>query len=538
MIKDQSKNIIHWCNWNNESLLRAKNENKPIFLFIESNTSEWSQKMHEESFSSKEISELLNERFIPIRLLAEERSDMERYYQKVYQLMNREATSSPLSIFLTQELEPFYAGSYLSIEEINQQLSFESLLRVISKKYITDYDTLSQKGKEVLEFVNPKEEKIQATKLNLSVINTIKLHATNLLDKTHGGFTKYPKFPNITTLSLLLDVYELEKDEELLHTVTLTLDNMVKGGFYDLENGGFYHYATDEKWSEAYEVKTTYDNAGLSQLYLRAYQLTKNDNYKEVALKTLDFMIEERNIDKLFALKEEKIITSWNALMVNALFKASEVDNNYKIYALETLEALLSNFYLNGMLYHTKEIKAFLEDYVFLGETLVLAYQHTLDESFLIMATQFSNLIIEHYYNQGQWVYTDNEFSIKESTHDRGLPSSLSTALSLIMSISSLIDVNYKKFVFKTLELNSYNLMRQPLSSPKLTEVMLRYLKDDLIIKANRELLEKHIEKRKRIGYPYLLFKTTADENFNLWNSHSKIKSEASFEKLTSSLGK
>ena len=131
MINNVQKELINWNSWNNTTLLKAKNENKSIFLFIESNTSEWSQKMNTESFSSTEISELLNERFIPIRLLAEERPDMERYYQKVYQLMNREATSSPLSIFLTQELEPFYAGSYLPAEEVNQQLSFESLLSII-----------------------------------------------------------------------------------------------------------------------------------------------------------------------------------------------------------------------------------------------------------------------------------------------------------------------------------------------------------------------------------------------------------------------
>jgi len=169
---------------------------------------------------------------------------------------------------------------------------------------------------------------------------------------------------------------------------------------------------------------------------------------------------------------------------------ASNIDEKYKVNALETLEALLLELYVSGTLYHSKKHnekasrQAFLEDYANLGETLIMAYQNSLDESFLIMATQFSNLLIEQYYEQANWVYSTGEFKLKESIHDISMPSSISSALSLLLSISSLVESNYKKFVFKTLELHSFNLMRQPLSSPKLTQMMLRYLKDDIIIKA------------------------------------------------------
>jgi len=67
MINNVQNKLIQWNSWTKTTLLKAKSENKPIFLFIESNTSKWSQKMHEESLSSKEISELLNELFIPMR---------------------------------------------------------------------------------------------------------------------------------------------------------------------------------------------------------------------------------------------------------------------------------------------------------------------------------------------------------------------------------------------------------------------------------------------------------------------------------------
>ena len=477
---------LHWYSWEASTLQIAKDENRAIFLFITDPTSQWSQKMQQHSFNDPVIIELLNERFISIKVNRHERPDMERYYQKVYKLMNREMAGSPLSLFLTVNLEPFYVGSYLPHEDINDQLSLESLLRVISKKYITDYETLASKGQEVLSFIDPQEKSIEATRLNLTIImDTIEKHTKNLLDPTFGGFTKAPKFPHASTLELLLDVYELTPEPSILNAVTLTLDNMMQGNFYDKAEGGFYHYAKDEAWQEPYEVKTTYDNAQLSRLYLRTYQMTQKEAYKEVALKTLDFMLTSQEDSKLFALEKEPIVTSWNALMVQALFLASEVEEKYKVNALETLEALLSELYVSGTLYHTKKpnekttIKAFLEDYAYLGETLIDAYHHTSDESFLIMATQFANLLIEQYYEHGRWVYSTGEFKTRETIHDTTLPSALSSALSLLLSITSLVDNNYKKFVFKTLELHSYNLMRQPLSSPKLTQMVLRYLKHE-----------------------------------------------------------
>ena len=541
-LNSQSNNSIIWHPFTSATLQKAKTEKKTIYLFIVSQSSYWAQQMNKDISTNETVIELLNERFIAIKIDRDTRPDIEKYYQKVYFLMNRQIGALPLNIFLTEELEPFYAGSYIAPHAIESQLGFEELLRVISKKHITDHETLRQKGQEVLQYINPQEEHIEATKLHLDIIKTITLHSQQLLDKEFGGFTKAPKFPNTTTLELLLDVYELSNEEKLLNSVTLTLDNMCKGGYYDLQSGGFYHYAEDVKWEEPYKIKTTYDNASLAALYLRAYQLTSKESYKLVALQTIDFMLSQQSKAKLFALANEEEIASWNAIMVRTLFKAARIDSKYRLNAIETLEAILSNFYLNGMLFHMKEkekkptIKAFLEDYTQLAETLIIAYQHTLDESFLIMATQFSNLLIEQYYQQGKWIYSSNEFQLRESIHDTTIPSSVASALSLLLSISSLVDVNYKKFVFKTLELHSYNLMRQPLASPSLTAVMLRYLKDDIIIKSHSKLLKEHIDQREQLSYPYLLYKNIEEEVFQLTNSHRLIATENSFKKIITHL--
>jgi hypothetical protein len=231
---------------------------------------------------------------------------------------------------------------------------------------------------------------------------------------------------------------------------------------------------------------------------------------------------------------DKTIITSWNAMMISALFQASIVDSNYKSIAINALETLLNNVYKNDKLYHNTYLttQGFLEDYAYLGETLIHAYQTTLDESYLIMATQFANKLIEEFYDYGQWNFNNGQFKIEADIYDSEYPSSLSTALSLLMSISSLVDIHYKKFVFKTLEINSYNLMRQPLSSPKLTSMLLRYLKDDIIIKSNEELLEKHLKQKATLGYPYILYKTTLDDKILLCNSNACFATETTFDKI------
>ena len=544
-LKSYKNSPINWHTWEKKTFEKAKNENRAIFLSIGQSYSYWSSLMDKESFSKNNIAELLNERFIAIKVDSQEHPELSKYYQRVHKLMNRSTAGFPLSVFMTENLEPFYVASYIAPEAQKELLGFEALLRVVSNKYITDHETLVTKGQEVLDNINPKFEKIEATKLNINVLKTIKLHSQELLDKKNGGFGTSPKFPNTSILELLLDSYELTKDKLFLDAVTLSLDTMSNRRLYDSEQGGFYSYSQENNWQNPYPLKTTYDNALLAKLYIRAYQITDKKEYKEIAFQSIDFILSHMSESKLFFSKnyqktetDKSIITSWNSMMISTLFIASTLDKKYQNIAIESLETLLSKLYINNRLYHLTQIdtkpkiNAFLEDYAYLADTFIIAYQSTLDESYLIKATQFANILIEKFYKHGKWNFSNGSFSIEEEIFDYTYPSSLSIATSVLMSISSLVDTNYKKFVFKTLELNSYNLMRQPLSSPTLTQLLLRYLKDDIIIKSNEKLLKKSLHKRSSMGYPFVLFKTTLDKNILLCNSNSSFATETDFKNI------
>ncbi|MCH9740081.1 MAG: DUF255 domain-containing protein, partial [Epsilonproteobacteria bacterium] len=268
-LKEYLNTPINWYPWGSDALTKAKLEHKPIFLSIGYSSSYWCEVMKEESFNSDNIATLLNENFISIKVDKDERTDIDKYYKQVYKLMNGQNCASPVSVFLTEDLEPFYSAAYIAPTPRGNVLGFEELLNVIKNKYSDDKVTMRKKGKEVLEYINPKNSSIEATRLNENIVNTITLHTNELMDKVYGGFKDEPKFLHISTLDLLLDCYEYTQNKELLSMVELTVHKMVEGEVYDNLDGGFYRYANSKDWNLPRAEKMSYDNANMATLLLR-----------------------------------------------------------------------------------------------------------------------------------------------------------------------------------------------------------------------------------------------------------------------------
>jgi len=621
-LQQHADNPVDWYPWGDEAFEKARKENKAIFLSIGYSSCHWCHVMEHESFEDEATAKILNEHFIAVKVDREERPDIDKHFQEVYQLMNSRPGGWPTSIFLTQEQKPFYSATYIPDEPRYGMMSFSSLLEVISDKYAKEKSLLTEKADEILRFLNPKEDKIQATKLDLSIIERVSDQAKQLFDNKNGGFNKAPKFPQASTLDLLLDVYRITGDKETLNMSLLSLSSMAKGGLRDLVEGGFCRYSTDNEWLVPHFEKMTYDNALLSEVYLKAYHISGNDFYKSVAFETIDFMVENMSENALFysasdadtegeegkyfvysydkALKsfgkagipskehaalaealhitaegnfegknivrvddpvhsnipyyteaiqalrrrrekrthpfiDKKVLVSWNAMMIKSLFKASRVDNTYLQPAIKSLDALLESMYINSELFHSAligkkpKIKAFLEDYAYLAEVLIEAYESTLDETYLITATKLTNSAIEKYFVQGKWKFSRGEFETNADIYDSSYPSSVATMLSVLYSISSLVDSVYKKFVFKTLEIYSYDVMRQPISTPRMSRMVIRYLKDDVIIKAKETALKLHIKDLDALPHPFSLLKNDSNDGFMLCNSNSCFGHEKSF---------
>lgn len=621
-LQQHADNPVDWYPWGTEAFEKALKEHKPVFLSIGYSSCHWCHVMEHESFEDKATAKILNEHFVSIKVDREERPDIDKHFQEVYQLMNGRGGGWPTSIFLTEDLKPFYSATYIPDEPKYGMMSFTSLLEVIADKYKNEKSTLVAEADKILQFLNPKEDKIQATKLDNTIINRVLDQSKQLFDSEHGGFNKAPKFPQVSTLDLLLDLYKLTGDKEALNMAVFSLSSMAKGGLYDRVEGGFCRYSTDNEWLVPHFEKMTYDNALLSEVYIKAYHATGQDFYKNIAFDTIDFMIKRMSKDGLFysasdadtegeegkyfvysyekalrsfgkegipskahtklaaslhitkkgnfegknivrvddpkvldipyydeaidALKkrrekraypfiDKKILVSWNAMMIKSMFKASRVDTKYLPLAIKSLDALLQSMYINSGLFHSTligkkpKIKAFLEDYAFLTETLIEAYESTLNEVYLITATKLANNAIEKYFDKGKWKFSRGEFETNADIYDSSYPSSVSTMIGVLYSISSLVDVVYKKFVFKTLEIYSFDVMRQPISTPRMSRMVIRYLKDDVIIKAKEEKLKMHISDLDVLPHPFSLFKNDTNDGYMICNSNSCFGHEKDF---------
>ncbi len=630
-LQQHADNPVDWYPWGEEAFEKAQKENKAIFLSIGYSSCHWCHVMEDESFKDEATAKILNEHFIAVKVDREERPDIDKHFQEVYQLMNQRPGGWPTSIFLTQEQKPFYSATYIPDEPRYGMMSFSSLLEVIADKYSKEKALLTEKADEILRFLNPKEDKIQATKLDLSIIPRVSDQAKQLFDNTNGGFNKAPKFPQASMLDLLLDLYRITGDKETRDMALHSLTCMAKGGLRDLVEGGFCRYSTDNEWLVPHFEKMTYDNALLAEVYLKAYHVSGKDFYRSVAFETIDFMMENMSEDGLFysasdadtegeegkyfvytyekalksfdkagipkeehaalaealhiteegnfegkniiriddpahnnipyyneaiqALKkrrekrthpfiDKKVLVSWNAMMVKTLFKASRADNAYLKPALRSLDALLGSMYVNSELFHSTlmgkkpKIKAFLEDYAYLADALIEAYESTLDETYLMTATKLTNSAIEKYFDKGKWKFSRGEFETNADIYDSSYPSSVATMISVLYSISSLVDTVYKKFVFKTLEIYSYDIMRQPISTPRMSRMVIRYLKDDVIIKAKEEALQTHINDLDTLPHPFSLLKNDTNDGFMLCNSNSCFGHEKDFKGIIEILEK
>jgi uncharacterized protein YyaL (SSP411 family) len=492
-LQEYNDTLVNWHRWNKKALTIARNEKKPIFLSIGYSGSLLCKRMKNDSFNDKEIAKILNENFISIKVDKDERVDIDKYYKQVYRLMNGQNGSSPLSIFMSENLEPFYSVAYIPKNTMGNLIGFKELLEIIIDKYKNDKLTLIKKGKEILSHLNYKNNKIEATKFNKNIIDTLDKHFNELFDNQYGGFGNMPKFLNISLIDLMFEYYRVSGNRDILEKALFTLRKIAKGEIYDSNRGGFYRYANEKNWNRPRLEKIGLDNGNIAYLYIKAYKITKDSFFQQIAFKTIDFMLKEMSKDSLFfsnlvenqdgsIFKDTKVITSSNAMIIDTIFSASTIDNSYLSTAIKHIDRVLDEYYINGELYHTKNIKAFLEDYAYLGVALLKAYKITDNQEYLIISQTLLNRAIERFYEYGRWRFSISDIEVYDDIYDLSYPSSISTILYLIEKISPLIEGDYRDILFKTLEMHSYNLMRQPLSSPKMTKVLLLYLEHGIIL--------------------------------------------------------
>ncbi len=519
-------NPVNWYPWGQEAFNTAKLEDKPVFLSIGYSTCHWCHVMAHESFEDEEVAEALNRDFIAIKVDKEERPDVDAVYMAVCQAMTGSG-GWPLTILMTPEQAPFYAGTYFPKHSRYSMPGVLELLSAVSEQWRGNREQLLHAGKQMIEAIQEHSEKKKTGRItNDDYIGTRELFNQSF-DEKYGGFGRSPKFPSPHNLMFLLRFSQLKDDGRALFMVEKTLRQMFQGGIYDHIGFGFSRYSTDNKWLVPHFEKMLYDNAMLAIIYLEAYQITGTEFYRTVAESILEYVkremtdrrggfysaqdadsegvegkyyvfapdeiravlgddsgayfndyfqitekgnfegknipnrigkpdfdkpdekiqkmlpkVYEYRLQRTVLHKDDKILTSWNALMIAAYAKAYRVLGNARYLqeaqrAVEFIRVSLTDG-SGGLLVRSREGESSgsggLDDYAFLVWAMLELYEATFEPEYLREALRLSRRILDDFWDEAsggfyltakgaeQLIYRPKE------TYDGAIPSGNSVA--------------------------------------------------------------------------------------------------------------
>lgn len=551
-------NPVNWYPWSNEAFELADKEDKPIFLSIGYSTCHWCHVMERESFEDSTVADLLNKYFVSIKVDREERPDIDNIYMTVAQMLTGSG-GWPLTIIMTPDKKPFFAGTYFPKENRFGRPGLIDILTQIKDAWVNQHDKIISSSNQIIDALKKStQSNTLGNEITLDVLNKSVNNFTSSFDKVHGGFGNAPKFPSPHNLLFLLRQYNRNNDPKVLQMVTTTLDKMSEGGIFDQIGFGFHRYSTDEKWLVPHFEKMIYDQAMLAMAYTETYQLTRDEKYKNVSdkifeyvlrdmtsseggfytaedadsdgeegkfyfwtyselkkilspddfkifIKTFnleeggnfvdqikggkdgnnilhrtntnselakEFKITEKDLSakiekmrknlfgirekRIHPLKDDKILTDWNGLMIAALAQAGKVfeEQKYISAAERSVKFILSKLSKqNGELLHRyrkEEVKidGHLDDYSFMIWGLLNLYESTFKIEYLKNAIDLNNILLKNFLDQNSGGFyftsiTSSElFTRQKEIYDGAIPSGNSVAMMNLVRLSKLTGDN------------------------------------------------------------------------------------------------
>ena len=598
-------NPVDWYGWNDEALKKAKDENKPIFLSIGYSACHWCHVMAHESFENNDVAEFMNENFVNIKVDREERPDIDDIYQKVCQIATGQG-GWPLSIFLTPDQKPFYAGTYFPVLDSYGRSGFGSICRQLSQAWTEKPKDIEKSAEKFLVTLQKAEAITVPSKLERVLLDEAALNLFQLGDSTYGGFGSAPKFPNAANVSFLFNYAKLSGHSKFTEFGLKTLKKMAKGGIFDQIGGGFHRYSTDAKWLVPHFEKMLYDNALIPVNFAEAYQITNDPFYLEVLEKTLDFVLRDmtspedgfysaydadsegvegkfyvwtkkeikeilgddadifclfydvtdggnwegntilcnnlglsnvafnfgtteekvqeilkKSSEKLLKVRsnrispglDDKVLVSWNSLMITAFAKGYRVTNDVKYLdaAKNCISFIEKNLFSDGNLLRTHKngtakIDGYLEDYSYFLNALLDVFEIEPDVKYIKLASKLGHHLVDHFWdseNNNFFVTSDNHEKLiirPKSNYDLSLPSGNSVSAFVMLRLHHIL--HEKKFLditTKILESQAQMAAENPFGFGYLLNTLAIYLEKPveitIINQENSEICQSLISK-------------------------------------------
>ena len=545
-------NPVDWHPWGPEAFQKAEREDKPIFLSIGYSTCHWCHVMEKESFEDTEVAEAMNDAFVSIKVDREERPDIDATYMKVCQMMTGRG-GWPLTIIMTPDKRPFFAGTYFPKVTRYGRTGMLDLIAQIKELWGSDRKRALDVSSRVVESLKVVPRSIPHS-LGEESLRFAYLQLSQSFDPRHGGFRTAPKFPTPHNLLYLLRHWKRTGEGKALSMVEKTLRSIRMGGVYDQIGFGVHRYSTDAHWLVPHFEKMLYDQALATMAYTETYQATGDPFYRRVSEEIIGYVLSEmtspdggfysaedadsegeegkfyvwteeeirailapeeldafktvynvseagnyqdeatrrrtgKNIlhmkrtmaehasklgiaeeslrtmleqsrKKLLAARgsrvrphlDDKVLTSWNCLMIAALAKAGRAlgEPRYIEAASRTVDFILSTLrtpegrllrrYRDG----DASIPGFLEDYAFLVWGLLEMYESTFDARYLGLAVEYNEAMMGLFWDEtGGGFFSTAEDSEEvlvrgKEVYDGAIPSANSVALLNLIRISKL----------------------------------------------------------------------------------------------------
>ena len=288
-----AQNPVDWYPWGEEAFEKARKEDKPIFLSIGYATCHWCHVMAHESFEDQEVAGLLNRYFVAIKVDREERPDVDKIYMHVCQGLTGHG-GWPLSIFMTPEGKPFFAGTYFPRDGRLGRAGFLDVLGQIARLWENERETILKSGEAITDSIQPESTPQGAVNVaDRETLSKAYAQLSRAFDPTWGGFGPAPKFPTPHHLTFLLGWHKRTGDSRAREMVEKSLDAMRKGGIFDHIGFGFHRYSVDEKWLVPHFEKMLYDQALLAMAYTEAYQATGKEPFGRVAQEVFTYVLRD-----------------------------------------------------------------------------------------------------------------------------------------------------------------------------------------------------------------------------------------------------
>ena len=329
-LRQHKDNPVNWLAWNRETLEKAKLEKKPIFLSVGYASCHWCHVMAHESFENPETANIMNSKFINIKVDREERPDLDSIFQKSLGILTGAQGGWPLSMFLDENAVPFTGGTYFPPKQMQGRPSFNQVLDNVSKVYSENRDKIIAQVSQLQNIFKELNRKNAVLKQDLEPYAE---KIIQYLDEENGGFKGSPKFPQFYIFDTIFYFYKKNNKSNFFKPVEILLNKISSRGIYDQLEGGIARYTVDDKWIVPHFEKMLYDNILYVNLLNNFLQKEKSDYLKNKLVQTIKFI--------------NSNFISENNLLGSAYDADSEgIEGKYYIWDYHELENILKEKFL------------------------------------------------------------------------------------------------------------------------------------------------------------------------------------------------